>query len=77
MKASTWQPKQNGQWNRMQYAERVAYIATLTDEQILEQARVRAAASGRAVTDILTAWTLNGLLDYDRKLRLIAELEGR
>lgn len=60
----------------MEHPARVAWVAGLTDRQVVAQAAVRARASDRSVTDILGAWTLNGLLAYDRKNALAHALRG-
>ena len=72
----TWQPRTNAQWNAMAYSERREWIGDLNDAQVLRQAEVRAAASGRTVTAILTAWVLNGYLGFERKLALVFTLEA-
>lgn len=76
MTAATWKPKSNPQWNGMQHGERVSWISGLTDRQIVEQAGVRARASGRTVAEILGAWTLNGFISYEHKAALTSTLAG-
>lgn len=71
-----WHPKSNERWNAMAYSERREWIGELDDAQILRQAEVRAAAAGRTVASILTAWVLNGYLGFERKLALVFTLEA-
>ncbi|HMQ29174.1 MAG TPA: hypothetical protein PKD53_00535 [Chloroflexaceae bacterium] len=71
-----WQPKRSGTWDRMPHRARAAWLASLTDPQLVTQARVRAQAAQRSVGDILIAWVLNGLITYEHRLALHAALTG-
>jgi hypothetical protein len=68
--AAAWRPASNSNWNRMLHRERAAHLAGLTDWQLVEQAGVRARASGRSVEAVLVAWVLNGLMSYEHRLAL-------
>ena len=69
-----WRPISSGAWDRLFHHERTAYLAGLDDAQIVVQARMRAEASGKKVGQVLTAWVLNGFLDYERKTAIAHEL---
>jgi hypothetical protein len=71
-----WRPKSNANWNAMSYVERYEWIRSLTDEQLLEQAGVRAMGARRTTAEMLDAWCVNGMIDYDRKVALKQRLVG-
>lgn len=66
----TWHPKSSGSWDRMAHRDRAAWLASLTDPQLVAQARVRARAAEKTVDQILGAWALNGLISYEHRLAL-------
>lgn len=76
LRQQAWHPKSSGTWDRMLHRERAAWLASLSDPQLVTQAAVRARASGRAVGDVLVAWVLNGLISYEHRLALHAALTG-
>lgn len=74
--ARPWRPKTAPQWDRMDHRARGAWIAALTDVQLVAQAAVRGRATGRSVARVLVQWTLNGLITYEHKVALNLALDG-